>query len=92
MVWRVDHGHRRDLSMRLVERHQPVDIYIRQPVPVGQHEGAVVEIGFQHLQPPAGHRFHAGIDQVDHPGWVRHVEITVGVLLSVDLARGEIDP
>jgi hypothetical protein len=89
---RIDHRHRRRLAMGLVKGRQLVDVHVRQPVTIGQHEGAVREVMLQHLQPPAGHRLDAGVDQVHHPGRVRHVEIAVGVFLPVDLARGEIDP
>lgn len=89
---RVDHCHGRQLTMGFMELDQGVDIYIRQPVPIGEHEGVVFQIGTHQLEPPGGHAFDAGIDQINDPGRCRDVEIALRIFLAEDLAFREIDP
>ena len=71
--------------MRLVEGDQGGDVDRRQAVAIGQAERlAVLEIRLDRLDPTAGHRVFAGIDQGDPPRFA-------ALLVNVDQIIGEID-
>ena len=51
--------------MRLVERHERLDVNVGEPVAIGDHEEVVLDVSPDPLDPPAGHRVLPGIGQGD---------------------------
>ena len=64
---RPDGGDGRELAVRLVERQQLLEIYIGDAVAPREQEAFVADERLQPLDPPAGLRVDAGVNQIDGP-------------------------
>src|SRR5487761_1261437 len=64
---RPDGGQRGDAPVLAVEAKQLVQVPVANTIPVGQHEGAVLEPRLETLDTAAGLRLLAGVDQMNDP-------------------------
>src|ERR1700730_2533472 len=80
---RPDRGHGREPSMAAVEGQEIPEVDVAHAVPVGQHEGLVLQPGLEPLQAAPGQGLGAGVHQVDDP-------VLDLLVVALDVPGGEV--